>query len=243
MKKNVKKKSVAATVAVTSSTASPLPPVGGADALPSVGAPTPPIHDNPVAVDARKGMRAIQAEVNIAENAARELRSSTLFPQALSPKLGTAQQIADAIDFAAQWYAQAKAGAAWSRYTQGESNLAWNYALAMIDRLRGAYQAAAATDPSIEQELPNFTKLLAVRQVVAAKGAATKRRIKSGELVVNRSAKPPRLGTKSSTKATSPAQAPSPAPAEATPTPSVAPVTPAETSVPAVANGANGVAH
>jgi len=243
MKKKEKNESVATTVAATSSASSPLPPVGGADALPSVGAPTPPIHDNPVAVDARRGMRAIQAEVNVAENAARELRASTLFPQILAPKLGTAQQIADAIDFAAQWSAQAKAGATWGSYSQEQSNLAWNYTLAMIDRLRGAYQAAATTDPAIEKELPNFTKLLGVRQAVAAKAVATKRRIKSGELVVNKSAKPPRLGTKSSTKATSPAEAPSPAPAEATPAPSVAPVTPAETPVAAGANGATGAAR
>jgi hypothetical protein len=244
MKKTEKKEHEATTVAVTSSATGPLPPVGGADALPSVGAPTPPIDDNPVTVETRRGMRALQSEVDVAENAARELRASTLFPQILGSKLGTADQIADAIDFAAQWSAQAKAGATWAGYTQEQSNLAWNYTLAMIDRLRAAYQAAEATDPAIEKELPNFTKLLGVRQVVAAKGAVTKRKIKSGELVVNKSAKPPRKGTKSSTKATSAAaDAPSPASAEATSTPPVAPVTIAATPVPAVANGANGVAH
>jgi hypothetical protein len=243
MKKTEKKEHVATTVAVTSSATGPLPPVGGADALPSVGAPTPPIDDNPVAVETRKGMRALQSEVDVAENAARELRASTLFPQILGSKLGTADQIADAIDFAAQWSAQAKAGATWSVYAQEQSNLAWTYTLAMIDRLRGAYQAAAATDPAIEQQLPNFTKLLAARQAVAAKAVETKRKIKSGEIVVNKSAKPPRKNAKASSKAASPAQAPSPAPAEATPAPSVAPVTPAATPVAAVANGANGVAH
>ena len=241
--KTEKTKIAATTVAAASSTSSPLPPVGGADALPSVGAPTPPSDDNPVAMVPRKGLRVYQAEVDVAENAARELRASTLFPQILGTKLGTAQSIADAIDFAAQWEAQAKTGATWGGYAQEQSSLAWNYALAILDRVRGSYQTAAATDPAIEQELPNFTKLLSVRQAAALKGAATKRKIKSGELVVNKSAKPPRKSTRSSTKATSAAPAPAPAPAEAAPAPVVAPAAPAVTPVTPGVNGANGVAH
>jgi hypothetical protein len=226
MKKHTEEERSAATTVAAAPTIPP--PVGGADALPSIGAPTPPIRDNPVTVSTRKGMRAIAAEVNLAENAARELRASALFSQVLGPRLGTAQQIADAIDFAAQWGAQNKAGATWSRYTQGQSNLAWNYALAMVDRLRDAFQAAVAMDPAIEKELPNFTKLLAVRQDVAAKGVVTKKRIKSGELVVKKRAKPPAKATTSPPKATDAgaAQASTPAPAGATP-----------------ANGANGATH
>jgi hypothetical protein len=213
--KNEKKKKVAtATVAATKKPSS-YPPVGGADALPSVGAPTPPINDNPVAVDPRKGMRVVQAEVNIAESAARELRASTVFPQILSAHFGSAEEIADAIEFAAQWYAQAKAGTTWSRYTQKNSNLSWNYALAMIDRLRASFQAVAATDPSIEKELPNFTRLLGVRQAIGAKGAVTRKKKEKS--------------AKTSTTATAPA------PAEA------APVTPEPTPVVSSANGT--VAH
>jgi hypothetical protein len=183
-------------------------------------------------------LRAFAGEVDLAENAARELRASTLFSQALSAKLGTAEQIADAIDFAAQWDAENKAGATWSSYAQEQSRLAWNYALSKIERLRAAFQAVAATDPAIEKELPNFTKLLSVRQTVAAKGVATKRKIKSGELVVNKPVKTPAKPTTASTQAIAPApaQASSPAPAEATP----APVAPAVTPVTTVANG---VAH
>jgi hypothetical protein len=221
--KKKESKSVATPKAATSTSSSlaSLTPVGGADALPSVGAPTPPTNDNPVPTNTRKGLRAFAGEVDVAENAARELRASTLFSQVLSAKLGTAEQIADAIDFAAQWDAENKAGATWSRYTQEQSNLAWNYALAIIDRLRGAFQAVAATDPAIEKELPNFTKLLAVRQTVAAKAVATKRRIKSGELVVHKPGKTPATSTTASTQAIAlaPAQASSPAPAEATPAP------------------------
>jgi hypothetical protein len=209
--------------------------------LPSVGAPTPPIDDNPVAVVPRKGLRAFQAEVDIAAAAASELRTSTLFPQILGAKLGTAQQIANAIDFAVQWDAQANTGATWNKYTQRQSSLAWNYALAMIDRLRAGFQAAAATDPAVDQELPNFTKLLAVRQVVAAKGVATKRKIASGEIVVTKATKRSRKGTTASTSATSAAQAAAPATAEATPTaPAAAPVAAAVTPVTANANGVTG---
>jgi hypothetical protein len=245
--KNTKKKNETKSAVSSVDTAnapSPLPPVGGADALPSVGAPTPPLNDNPVAVDTRKGTRVLQAEVNLAENAARELRASTTFAQALGAKLGTAEQIADAIDFAAQWYAQAQAGATWASYTQMQSNLAWNYALAMIDRMRAAFQAAAATDPAIEKELPNFTKLLGARQAVAAKAVATKRKIKSGEIVVNKSAKPPRKGTKVSTQETpAPTQTPAPAPADAAPAPVVVAPAPVVTPVTTGANGVNGAGH
>jgi hypothetical protein len=243
MKKKETHKGAATTVAAAPSTTSSLPPVGGADALPSVGAPTPPHEDNPVAVDPRKGMRVIQAEVDVAANAASELRSSTMFPQVLSSHFGSAEEIADAIEFAARWYAEAVAGATWASYTQMQSNLSWNYALAMIDRLRAAFQAVAATDPAIEKELPNFTKLLGARQVVAAKGAATKRKIKSGEIVVNKAAKPPRKGTKSSTQATSTETAPATATAAATPAPTGTSVAPGVTAVTPVVNGVNGAAH
>jgi hypothetical protein len=235
--KSTKKKSAASTVAAASSAPSSLSPVGGADALPPAGAPTPPVDDNPVAMDPRKGTRVLQAEVDLAENAASELRASTVFPQILSAHFGSAEEIANAIEFAVQWYAQAKAGANWGSYTQTQSNLAWAYTLALIERLRGSFLAVAATDLSIEKELPNFTQLLGARQVVAAKAVATKRKIKSGELVVNKAAKPPRKSTKASTKATSPAQALAPAPAEATPAPA-APVTPEATPVVSSANGA-----
>ncbi|HEY2514087.1 MAG TPA: hypothetical protein VGI39_24640 [Polyangiaceae bacterium] len=237
MKKKQQETSVASPArgAAKATSSNPLPPIGGADALPSLGAPTPPREDNPVAVDARKGVRVYQGEVDVAESAARELRASTMFPGILSSHFGTAEQIADTIDFAAQWYVEAAAAATWASYTRMQSNLAWNYALAMIDRLRVAYQAVAATDPAIEKELPNFTKLLAVRQIVAAKAVATKRKIKSGEIVVNKSAKPKRLGTQTSTNATSAAPAPAPAPAAAAP----APATVAPEATP-VANGANG---
>jgi hypothetical protein len=213
-KQNESEKESGATSVAATPPSRPLPPVGGADVLPSVGAPTPPVDDNPVRPDARKGTRAYAAEVDVAESAARELRASTSFSQILGPKLGTAQQIADAIDFAVQWDAQNKAGAVWKRYTQEQSNLAWSYALAMIDRLRGTFQAVSATDPAVEKEFSNFTKLLAVRHAVAVKGAATKRRIKSGEIVVNKAAKEPPASTKSSSSEV-PAATPAPLPAPA----------------------------
>ena len=89
--------------------------------------------------------------MNVAENAARELRKSTAFPQILSTHFGTAEEIADALEFAVQWWGQAKAGALWASYTQTQSNRSWNYTLALIDRLRASFQAVAATDPSVRK--------------------------------------------------------------------------------------------
>ena len=226
-KKKEQTHSVAPTVtpaAATTTSSSPLPPVGGADALPSAGAPTPPVNDNPAPVNTRKGMRAFAAEVNVAESAVRELRISTLFSEALGAKLGTAQQVADAIEFAVEWDTENKAAHTWSGYTQEQANLGWNYALAILDRLRSAFQAAAATDPAIEKELPNFTKLLGVRRNVALKGAATKRKIKSGEIVVNSAVRRPRPSTESSTQAAPPAA-------------------PTATPVATVANGVGNIGH
>jgi hypothetical protein len=213
----------------------PLTPVGGADPLPATGAPTPPVASNPVASDPRKGTRVLRGEVDVAENAANELRASTTFSQLLSAKLGTADEIANALAFAVAWYREAQSGAAWSSYARTESNLSWNYALAMIDRLRAGFQAVASTDPGIAKEMPYFTQLLGARTAVANKGVSTKRKIASGEIVVNKSAKPPRKSTKGSTKATATAAAPAPAPVEASPAPSPAPQT---NGVTPVVNGA-----
>ena len=205
----------------------PLTPIGGADPLPVTGAPTPPATSNPVAPDPRKGTRVIQGEMDVAEKAADELRSSTTFSELLSAKLGTADEIANALSFAVAWYREAQAGTTWSNYARTESNLAWAYALAMIVRLRAGFQAVAATDPAIAKEMPNFTQLLNARKAVAEKAVSTKRKIASGEIVVNKAAKPPRKGTTASAKAvgTAKATAPAPAPVEAplAPTPVTAP--------------------
>jgi hypothetical protein len=191
-----------------------LSPVGGANQLPETGAPTPPIKGDPVAPAARKGLRVLQGETDVAENAARELRDSTTFDTLVNPNLGTAEQIANALLFAVAWYREAKAGATWAVYSQAQSNLAWAYTLAMIERLRATFQAVAATDPTIEKEMPNFTQLLNVRKGVAQKGVVTKKKIARGEIVVNKPAKASRKGATASSAATASA------PAEATASPS-----------------------
>ena len=217
---------------------SPLTPIGGADPLPSTMAPTPPVEDNPVAVDPRKGRRVLQSEVDVAENAAKELLSSTTFPQLLSAKLGTADAIANALAFSVAWYREAQAGETWSTYAREQSNLSWGFTLAMLDRLRRGFQAVAAADPAIEKEMPNFAQLLNARKAVAAKAVETRRKIASGEIVVNKQAKPPRKGTRGSTKATqtATAAAPAPSPVEASPAPT--PAAPGANGVTPVANGA-----
>jgi hypothetical protein len=196
-------------------------------------------------VDARKGTRVLQGEVDVAENAAKELRASTTFSELLSAKLGTAESIANALDFSVAWYREAQAGTTWNAYGRKQSNLSWAYTLAMIDRLRAGFQAVAATDPAIEKELPNFTKLLNVRSVVAQKAVVTKRKIASGEIVVNKAAKPPRKGTKVSTKAakTATAPAPAPSPVEASTTPPPAPQALATNGIAPVVNGSGTASH
>ena len=143
----------------------------------------------------------------------------------------------NAIEFAAQWYAQAKAGATWASYTQTQSNLSWNYVLAMIDRLRVAFQAVAATDPAIEKELPNFTKLLGARQAVAAKAVGDEAEDQERRDRGEQGGEPPRKGTKSSTQAT-PTQAP--AGSGRGGAGGRAPGAPAVTPVASSANGVNG---
>ncbi|MGO8997792.1 MAG: hypothetical protein ACLQVI_31120 [Polyangiaceae bacterium] len=242
--KSKKSHAAAAPVGTAANSAtSPLTPVGGADPLPSTGAPTPPVEDNPVAVDPRKGLRAIQGEVDVAANAANELRSSTTFSELLSARLGTADSIANALEFAVAWYREAQAGTTWNSYAREQSNLAWAYTLAMIDRLRAGFQAVASADPAIEKEMPNFTQLLNARKVVAQKAVSTKRKIASGEIVVNKAAKPPRKSTKVSAKAkqTATAATPAPAPVEASPAP--APVSQANGVTPSANGAATSASH
>jgi hypothetical protein len=219
-----------------SSAPSPLTPIGGADPLPATGAPTPPATGSAVPPSPRKGLRAYQGEVDVAESAARELRSSTTFPPLLSAHFGSANEIANALEFAVAWYREVQTGTTWNDYAKEQSAFAWGYTLAMIDRMRATFQAVAATDPTIVKELPNFTRLLNVRSAVALKGVETRRKIASGEIVVNKQAKPPRKGIKVSAKATATAETPAPSPVEAPPAPPLA--APEANGVTPVANGA-----
>jgi hypothetical protein len=234
-----KKAPVAAAPVGTKATSapSPLTPVGGAAPLPATGAPTPPAAGSPVPSSAPPKVRVLQGEVDVAESAARELRSSTTFPPLLSAHFGSANEIANALEFAVSWYREVQTGTTWNDYAKEQSAFAWGYTLTLIERLRATFQAVAAADPAIVKELPNFVRLLDVKSAVALKGVETKRKIASGEIVVNKQAKPPRKGTKASTRAkqTATATAPAPSPVEA---PAPTPAAPGANGVTPVANGA-----
>lgn len=154
-----------------------LPPVGDAHALPEVGAPTPPPNVSPVDRKGGRRLKAYRAQLDVALEAAAELRRSTLFPLVFGSRYAVAEDVANAVEFAARWSREARAAKAWASYASLQSELAWNFVHALLKKLRAPFSAAAASDSSLANELHAFARLLTARSD-AAKRAAAKRSAK-----------------------------------------------------------------
>ena len=83
---------------------SALTPLGGAQALPAVGAPTPP--SDALSVGPSRGKAPPSTLMVHADGAAQEVRGSPRYLQVLGSYAPPAKQVADALEFASQWYAQ-----------------------------------------------------------------------------------------------------------------------------------------
>jgi hypothetical protein len=156
-----------------------LPPVGGADPLPAVGAPKAPVRESPPLRDGgRRRLKASAVQVDNAESAARELRSSTALPAMLTERFVRPAQLADALEFSAAWSRQARAAKAWATYAQAQSARAWDSTLQIVESLRLPLEAAMAKDGALAEELSVFAKVMSFRSDAGKRGAATKQRNK-----------------------------------------------------------------
>lgn len=169
-----------------------IPPVGGAHALPEVGAPTPPADASPVVRNkGRYLVKAHRAQLDVALEAAGELRKSTHFPQIFGARFAVAGDVADALEFAARWSREAKAAAAWASYARQQSELAWDYTNGVLEKLRPPFLAASGGDSSLGNELHAFARLLQVRSEAAKRAAVTRKANKKAQPPQSKGASPP----------------------------------------------------
>ncbi len=197
-----------------SSTLHTLRPVGGAAPLPTAMVPTPP-EEVGAASKARSLSPVTRVHLDVAPEAARELRASTSFSAVVGSRVAHAGMLADAIDFAFAWSRHAKAAEAWQAYATQQSRFAWDYVIAQLDVVRSPLLAAEATDPTIGQELGAFMRLVSARADASRRAVATRRTRKRLK------APAPQPGASSSTSPSataSPSPSPSPSPSATLPT-------------------------
>jgi hypothetical protein len=150
-----------------------LPPIGGAHALPEVGAPTPPADGVPVVRDkGRRLIKAHRAQLDVALEAADELRKSTHFADVFGARYAVAHDVANAVEFATRWSREAQAAKAWASYTTQQAELAWDFTNVLLEKLRAPFLAASGGDSAFAKELHAFARLLTARSDSAKRGAA-----------------------------------------------------------------------
>ena len=147
---------------------------GGADAVPTDNAPTPPAGFAPHKLG-RNVARPCKAVVQAAPQAAEEIRTATTYESTFGSLAPAAAPLADAINFAAEWSAKRASAEAWRTYTRQQEDLAWRYALGKMDALRPSYVAATTLDPMVTTEFSKVAQLFAPRSAAAAKAVASKR--------------------------------------------------------------------
>lgn len=186
------------------STGSSLRPVGGAAALPKTVVPTPPAEVG-TAPKPRNLSPVTRVHLDVAPEAARELRASTTFSTVIGPRVAHAAALADAIDFAFEWNRHVKAAEAWQTYAMQQSRLAWNYVIAQLDAVRGPLLDAEASDPTVLQELGAFMRLVTARADASRRAVETRRSRKAAVAHPGATSQP---GATSSSHSTSAAAGP-----------------------------------
>jgi hypothetical protein len=151
---------------------------GGADAVPTDDAPTPPTGFTPQKLG-RDVSRPLKAVVQAAPQAAEELRTATTYESTFGSLAPAAAPLADAISFAASWSAKRASAEAWRAYTRQQEDLAWRYALGKLDSLRPSYVAATVLDPTVSSQYSKVTQLFAPRSNAAAKAQASRKAAKA----------------------------------------------------------------
>jgi hypothetical protein len=153
---------------------------GGADAVPSDDAPTPPTGFTPQKLD-RAVARPCKAVVLAAPQAAEELRTATTYESTFGSLAPAAAPLADAISFAASWSAKRASAEAWRTYTRQQEDLAWRYALGKLDTLRPSYVAATSLDATVSSQFSKVTQLFAPRSAASTKAAASRKAAKAAK--------------------------------------------------------------
>jgi hypothetical protein len=165
---------------------------GGADAVPTDDAPTPPAGFAPHKLG-RGAPQPCKAVVQAAPQAAEEIRTATTYESTFGSLAPAAAPLADAIDFAAEWSAKRASAEAWRTYTRQQEDLAWRFALGELGALRPSFVAATTLDPTVTSQFSKVAQLFAPRSAAALKAAASKKATKAAKEAAQ--AAPPALPT------------------------------------------------
>ncbi len=153
-------------------------PVGGAEALPTVGAPLAPVDQGPVERLSGRRLRPRKTQRDQAATAAAELRTSTTFAQHFGAKVPPPATIANNLAFAAAWAAEVAAAEAWLKHARHQASLAWDYTLGQLEKIRTPLAAASELDPSFVAEFPAFSNIVTARSESAKRGSITRKATK-----------------------------------------------------------------
>ena len=234
--------------------ASPPPPIATFPTAPIGFAPSP--GGNFRAIKPRK------SELVAMPDAVVELRSFFEYAATLGKGVPPQADVVQAFDLGSQWAVMRVAAFAWDKYASVQEGIAWTGIRGQMDRLKPAFQLAAAADPTLLTKYPKLAALLGAKKAIAKKGLATKAMNKKA--VAN--GEPPTHGAvgkkrkaaanKAIVTAHAAASAPPPTPVAVTPHPTgtlaalpkadsltvVVTATP-PAAAPLVVNGSNGATH
>ncbi|HEY1959972.1 MAG TPA: hypothetical protein VGH28_30395 [Polyangiaceae bacterium] len=120
-------------------------------------------------------LKPIATQVSGAPGFVRELRGSKSYARDFGADAPAAADVADAVEIAAAWAAEAKNADAWAKFAQQQKEIAWNGALGLTNKLKTEWEHAVGNHPEIAASYPESGTFFGARKGVAARGLATRR--------------------------------------------------------------------
>jgi len=146
-----------------------------ADAVPSKGAPSPPVGFSvPPKNQRRPGALPNTQQVRDAADVAREITTSASYAADFGSRVPPAAAIASALTLAKGWSDELAAAELWQAYARIQYEAAWRSALGQMKLFAPEFKLAAQHDPAVATRYPQTKDFLGVRSALAQRGAQTR---------------------------------------------------------------------
>ncbi len=218
-------------------------------APPPADAKIPATPENFEPTGGHGGAKVTKAELATLPLAIQDLQRFSTYAQVLGSTAPSIDEVLSTFTVALQWSMMRKGTVSWAEYAKEQEDIVWVVMRVLMERLKGAFELAAKTTPSLGTTFVHLRTFLGVKTVSAQKGAATKRRNKQKEA----EGKEPTAGQvgkrhqraleKAALAEKNAAKAPAPSAAPATNAPAPPPANGAPPTTNGTAPTTNGTAH
>jgi hypothetical protein len=121
------------------------------------------------------------AELRALPIAVNDMKKFTNYTQVLGDTAPPYAQVLQAITVANAWSSMRTESAAWDAFCASQEGISWTTLRAQMERLQPSFELAANGTSNVKTLFPGLATLLGARQVIARKGASTRKMNKEAE--------------------------------------------------------------